>query len=169
MIQKKRIIHSIIVTGLAVLILYVVWAFAGSPTKVAFLNYQVITMGRISAANDNSSIRLYEMTPEDAYKAGRYDILLINGMGLRITEEQRAIIQRAADRGLPVFTSMATNPANDINTLDKTDKETIDAYLTGGGPANYRNMLLYIRRCMDGKKIHAPEPSPAQEYMAVRG
>ena len=166
MIQKKRIIHSIIVTGLAVLILYVVWAFAGSPTKVAFLNYQVITMGRISAANDNSSIRLYELTPEDAYKAGRYDILLINGMGLRITEEQRAIIQRAADRGLPVFTSMATNPANDINTLDKTDKETIDAYLTGGGPANYRNMLLYIRRCVDGKKIHAPEPSPAQEYTA---
>ena len=84
MIQKKRIIHSIIVTGLALLILYVVWAFAGSPTKVAFLNYQVITMGRISAANDNSSIRLYELTPEDAYKAGRYDILLINGMGLVI-------------------------------------------------------------------------------------
>ena len=33
-----------------------------------------------------------------------------NGMGLRIIKEQRQQIQQAADKGIPVYTSMATNP-----------------------------------------------------------
>ena len=41
-------------------------------------------------------------------------MVFINAMGLRITEEQRAQIQKAADGGLPVLTTAATNPANKI-------------------------------------------------------
>ena len=114
-----------IVPVLTLLILWGLWKFAASPTKVAFLNYRIIETGRISKANDNSMIKLYELAPEDISKAGRYDILLINGMGLRITEEQRARIQRAAGRGLPVISTMVTNPANDINTADSSDIENI--------------------------------------------
>ena len=121
MIQKTaKLITLIVVSILAVLILWGLWAFLAAPTRVAFLNYQVITLGQISKANDSRMVRLYELTPEDASKAGHYDILLINGMGLRITEEQRAQIQKAADRGLPVLSTMVTNPANDINTVDST-------------------------------------------------
>ena len=121
MIQKTaKLITLIVVSILAVLILWGLWAFLAAPTRVAFLNYQVITLGQISKANDSRMVRLYELTPEEASKAGHYDILLINGMGLRITEEQRAQIQKAADRGLPVLSTMVTNPANDINTVDST-------------------------------------------------
>ena len=165
MVRKKtRHIIYIIISALAVLILWGLWELTASPTKVAFLNYQIIEMGRIAKANDNAMIKLYELAPEEASRAGRYDILLINGMGLRITEEQRAQIQRAADRGLPVISTMVTNPANDINTADSLDTEKIKAYLSNGGPDNYRNMLLYIRRSIDGKRIAAPEPAPAEEY-----
>lgn len=136
----------------------------GAPTRVAFLNYQVLQLGQISRANDNPSVRLYELSPEDASKAGHYDILLINGMGLRITEEQRAEIQRAAERGLPVLSTMVTNPANDINTVDSVLAPQLRAYLSNGGPANYRNMLSFIRRNIDGKRFRAPEPAPAEEY-----
>ncbi len=153
-----------IVPVLTLLILWGLWKFAASPTKVAFLNYRIIETGRIAKANDNSMIKLYELAPEDISKAGRYDILLINGMGLRITEEQRARIKRAAGRGLPVISTMVTNPANDINTADSSDIENIKAYLSNGGQANYRNMLLYIRRHIDGKRLAAPEPDPAEEY-----
>ena len=87
MIQKTaKLITFIVVSILAVLILWGLWAFLAAPTRVAFLNYQVITLGQISKANDSRMVRLYELTPEDASKAGHYDILLINGMGLRITE-----------------------------------------------------------------------------------
>ena len=165
MVRKKtRYIIYIIISALAVLILWGLWALTASPTKVAFLNYQVIEMGRIAKANDNAMIKLYELAPEETSRAGRYNILLINGMGLRITEEQRAQIQHAASRGLPVISTMVTNPANDINTADSLDTEKIKAYLSNGGPDNYRNMLLYIRRSIDGKRIAAPEPAQAEEY-----
>ncbi|CCY36836.1 uncharacterized protein BN796_00685 [Alistipes sp. CAG:831] len=165
MIQKTaKIITCIVVSILVVLILWGLWAYMGAPTRVAFLNYQVLQLGQISRANDNPSVRLYELSPEDASKAGHYDILLINGMGLRITEEQRAEIQRAAERGLPVLSTMVTNPANDINTVDSVLAPQLRAYLSNGGPANYRNMLSFIRRNIDGKRFRAPEPAPAEEY-----
>ena len=165
MIQKTaKIIIYIVVSILAVLILWGLWAYMASPTRVAFLNYQVLQLGQISRANDNPSVRLYELSPEDASKAGHYDILLINGMGLRITEEQRAEIQRAAERGLPVLSTMVTNPANDINTVDSVLAPQLRAYLSNGGPANYRNMLSFIRRNIDGKRFRAQEPAPAEEY-----
>ena len=165
MIQKTaKIITYIVVSILVVLILWGLWAYMGAPTRVAFLNYQVLQLGQISRANDNPSVRLYELSPEDASKAGHYDILLINGMGLRITEEQRAEIQRAAERGLPVLSTMVTNPANDINTVDSVLAPQLRAYLSNGGPVNYRNMLSFIRRNIDGKRFRAPEPAPAEEY-----
>ena len=165
MIQKTaKIITYIVVSILVVLILWGLWAYMGASTRVAFLNYQVLQLGQISRANDNPSVRLYELSPEDASKAGHYDILLINGMGLRITEEQRAEIQRAAERGLPVLSTMVTNPANDINTVDSVLAPQLRAYLSNGGPANYRNMLSFIRRNIDGKRFRAPEPAPAEEY-----
>ena len=165
MIQKTaKIITYIVVSILVVLILWGLWAYMGAPTRVAFLNYQVLQLGQMSRANDNPSVRLYELSPEDASKAGHYDILLINGMGLRITEEQRAEIQRAAERGLPVLSTMVTNPANDINTVDSVLAPQLRAYLSNGGPANYRNMLSFIRRNIDGKRFRAPEPAPAEEY-----
>ena len=37
-------------------------------------------------------------------RLGRYDVVLMNGMGLRITAEEREVLQRAADRGLAVIT-----------------------------------------------------------------
>ena len=165
MIQKTaKLITFIVVSILAVLILWGLWAFMAAPTRVAFLNYQVITLGQISKANDSRMVRLYELTPEEASKAGHYDILLINGMGLRITEEQRAQLQKAADRGLPVLSTMVTNPANDINTVDSTLAPELQAYLSNGGPVNYRNMLAFIRRRIDRKVIAAPQPAPAEEY-----
>ena len=154
----------VIIPALAVLVLWTLWGRLAAPTRVAFLNYQVISLGEIAEAGADLPVRLFELTPEDASVAGRYDILLINGMGLRITGEQRSQIERAAERGLAVISTMATNPANDINTTDSLDTETIKEYLANGGRANYRNMLLYIRRNIDGKRIAAPKPVPPEEY-----
>ena len=53
-----------------------------------------------------------------------YDMVFINGMGLRIVEEQRQQIQQAADKGIPVYTSMATNPANNICNLDSIQQNS---------------------------------------------
>lgn len=165
--KKSKTIKVILpVVVLCALVLWGFWTFMASPTKVAFFNYQVIQLGQISKANDNPMVRLYALDPEDVSKVGRYDILLINGMGLRITEEQRALVQRAADRGLPVLSTMVTNPANDINTVDSALAVQLKEYLAYGGTSNYRNMLHFIRRRIDGKIFLATEPAPAVEHVS---
>lgn len=145
--------------SLLVIVLGVVaWNILFSATRIAFLNYQVITLGEIAKANDNDRIKLSILDVEELDKIGKYDAVLINGMGLRITAEQRAVIEEAAQSGVTVITTMATNPANEIISADSTTVATIKAYLNGGGRRNYRNMLTYIRRNIDGKTIDTTDP-----------
>lgn len=97
---------------LAVVLSVVAWNRWFSATRIAFVNYQATTLGQIARANDHARIRLASVEPSEFDRLGHYDVVLMNGMGLRITAEERAALQRAADRGLTVITTMATNPAN---------------------------------------------------------
>lgn len=158
----------IIAVSLFVVLLVGVWMYRiwFGVTEVAFVNFQSITMGSLAKANDNSRIRLREVPVEELNRLAGYDMVFVNGMGLRIVEEQRAEIQRVADRGIPVYTTMATNPANRICSVDSLQQEKLAAYLQNGGRHNYRNMLAYVRKYIDGKKIAAPEPEEAAERPA---
>lgn len=143
---------------LAIVLGVVVWNILFSTTHIAFVNHQVITLGQIAKSNDNDRIKLSILDVEELDEIGKYDAVLINGMGLRITAQQRTMIQDAADNGVCVITTMATNPANEIISADSTTVATIKGYLNGGGRSNYRNMLTYIRRNIDGKTIDTEEP-----------
>lgn len=148
--KKSKIILGVCIVA-AVLIGLSIWNVWFSATKVAFVNFQTIQQGSIAKANDNSSIKLSEVSLDNLDRLTAYDMVFINGMGLRIVEEQRQLIQQAADKGIPVYTSMATNPANNICNLDSVQQNQIRSYLTNGGKTNYRNMLNYIRKTIDGK------------------
>ena len=154
--KKSKIILGVCIVA-AALIGMSVWNTWFSPTKIAFINFQIIQQGSISKANDNSSIKLSEVSLDNLDRLTGYDMVFINGMGLRIVEEQRQQIQQAADKGIPVYTSMATNPANNICNLDSVQQNLIRGYLTNGGKTNYRNMLNYIRKAIDGKISSIPE------------
>ena len=154
--KKSKIILGVC-TVAAALIGMSVWNTWFSPTKIAFINFQTIQQGSISKANDNLSIKLSEVSLDNLDRLTGYDMVFINGMGLRIVEEQRQQIQQAADKGIPVYTSMATNPANNICNLDSVQQNLIRGYLTNGGKTNYRNMLNYIRKAIDGKISSIPE------------
>ena len=154
--KKSKIILGVCIVA-AALIGMSVWNTWFSPTKIAFINFQTIQQGSISKANDNSSIKLSEVSLDNLDRLTGYDMVFINGMGLHIVEEQRQQIQQAADKGIPVYTSMATNPANNICNLDSVQQNLIRGYLTNGGKTNYRNMLNYIRKAIDGKISSIPE------------
>ena len=115
--KKKQIITACCVAA-AILVGVFVWRTCFSATKIAFVNFQTINLGNISKANDNSFVKLREVSTDHLDELTNYDMVFVNGMGLRIVEEQRQLIQRAADKGVPVYTSMATNPANNICNLD---------------------------------------------------
>lgn len=158
--KKKRIIIG---SGalLSVILCVVAWNVWFGVTNVAFINYQVINLGQISKANDNSFIKITALETDDIDNITSYDMVFMNAMGLRITEEQRAVIEDAAYNGIPILTTAATNPANNITSLDSVQVEDLRKYLTNGGRRNYRSMLNYVRKYIDGKIISVKEPEPA--------
>ena len=159
--KKKFLIGGCIIVAL--LALTGAWKLWISATRVAFVNYQVITLGEISKACDNPSIKISELSVDNLDKLDRYDMVFISGMGLRITEEQRATIQQAADNGVPILTTAATNPANRIISLDSVAADSLRSFLGNGGRRNYRSMLNYVRARIDGKKYNTAEPDPVVE------
>ncbi|MDR0658082.1 MAG: cobaltochelatase subunit CobN [Mediterranea sp.] len=155
--KKKQLLTGGGITIL-LLILLGVWNLWFGVTKVAFVNYQVITLGQIAKANDNSFIRIDAVPEDELDRLGKYDMIFLNGMGLRIVEEQRAQLQKIADKGIPIHTLMATNPANHICNLDSIQQKEIREYLAGGGRRNYRSLLNYVRKNIDRKLIAVAEP-----------
>ena len=160
---KKKYIFLGLLAALLVFVLTACWRTMCSRTDVAFVNYQVITLGEISKANDNSFIRLHVAPLDDIDSWSGYDAVVINGMGLRITEEQRQQIQTLADKGLPILTTAVTNPANNIVSMDEWDVDSLKQYLSEGGSKNYRSFLNYLRNEVDGKLFFLNEVEPVEE------
>lgn len=160
-IKKKHIFLAL----LAVIVLgglakaYSTWV---GTTRIAFLNYQAIALGQISHANDNAMIKLSEITTDDFDHLDDYDMIIVNGMGLRIDENQRKQLEEASYK-VPTLTHAATNPANNIVSVDNFDADYLMQYIENGGKKNYHSMLAYIRKFIDGKKFMAPEPERVNE------
>lgn len=156
--KRRKIIF--LTAGIVVLavVVFACWRMWLSPTRVAFVNYQAINLGQIAKANNSSFIKIKELSAEELDGVSGYDMVFVNGMGLRLTEEQRAHLVKASEDGTPVLTTAATNPDNLIVSVDSVDREFLQQYLAGGGRANYRNMLNYVRRFIDGKKFMAEMP-----------
>ena len=136
----------------------VLWHKCASTTRIAFVNYQAIALGQISKANDNGSfVKISELPVDELDKAGKFDMVFVNGMGLRITDQQRQALIEAAGKSTQVLSTAVTNPQNQINSVDSVDAEFLKQYLAGGR-SNYRNLLRYVRKFIDGKKFFAPTP-----------
>lgn len=160
-IKKKHIFLAL----LAVIVLgglakaYSAWV---GTTHIAFLNYQAIALGQISHASDNAMIKLSEITTNDFDHLDDYDMIIVNGMGLRIDENQRKQLEEASYK-VPTLTHAATNPANNIVSVDNFDADYLMQYIENGSKKNYHSMLAYIRKFIDGKKFMAPEPERVDE------
>lgn len=153
--RLKRLSKKQIMTGAAGLLLLCLligfWNIWLSRTSIAFVNFQPIALQGIAQANDNAFIKLSDVSTDDIEKLSGYDIIFINGMGLRITAEQREVIQKLANGGKPVYTTMATNPDNNISNLSVEETAVVQAYMMNGGKKNYRSLLSFLRRNVDGK------------------
>lgn len=159
--RKKCMIVSAAMSAAVVIAAVVSWFMLVSPTRIAFVNYQTVVLGQIAGANDSRFVRIAELPVADMDKAGRYDMVFVNAMGLRITDEQRRALAGAAADGTPVMTTAATNPQNFIVSVDSVDYEFLKQYLAGGR-TNYRNMLRYVRRFVDGKRLFVDEAGDPQ-------
>lgn len=121
MSRTKKIVVFSVLSAVIVVLLALLWFGWMRPTRIGFINYQSITLGEISRANQNTFIKLKEIPVDEIDKASdlkHFDIIFVNAMGLRITAEQRELIKAVGEKNVPIVTTMATNPANNVNTLD---------------------------------------------------
>ena len=161
--MKKRRILIVAAVAALLLIGFGVWSKWLSTTRIAFVNYQTITLGQIARANDNPLVKIENLTVEDLAKADGYDMVFVQAMGLRLTEEQRTELEKAMKGGTPVVSTMITNPDNDFCSVDTADANRLKAYIDNGGRENYRNLLSYVRKHIDKKIIYAPEAGKVVE------
>ena len=139
---------------------YHIWL---SRTKIALVNFQPVMMQALSQADDNPFIKLYDVKTDELGSLDDYDVVLINGMGLNITAEQRQQIQETANEGVPVYTMMATNPDNDISNFTVEETALIQKYMMGGRRKNNRSLLSFLRRNVDGKIIFTGTPEKPEQ------
>ncbi|MDR2466459.1 MAG: cobaltochelatase subunit CobN [Prevotellaceae bacterium] len=163
-IRKRTIrIFSVLFALIVLIVAWRTWERLASPTKIALIDFQPFQIAGMVKSNSDSFIE-YEEVAGDAFdRLGRYDFVLGFGMGMRISAEQRAQIQRAADKGVPVYIHAATNPENNICSLDSVQRNNIAEYLKNGNKRNYQSMARYVRRAIDAKTFFVTPPDSVVE------
>lgn len=161
--MNKKILITVIILLVLILAGWLSWYKWASATKVALVNFQQFQVTSIIKANDDNFVK-YDVVPlEELDQLKNYDCVLAFGMGLKISREQREIIQSTADKGTPIFVYAATNPENNICNLDSIQKEELSTYLGNGNKKNYRNMARYIRQHIDKKSLFVTPADTAVE------
>lgn len=161
--KSKKYIILIIILAIIALIGIIVWNKTMSTTKIGLLNFQKFQTTSIIKSNTDDFVKYEEVPLEQLDKISNYDFVLGFAMGMNISEEQRAIIQTAADKGTPIYLYAATNPDNNICNLDSIQKERVTAYLGNGNKKNYQSLARYIRQDIDKKKFFVTPPDSVIE------
>ncbi|MDE5544980.1 MAG: cobaltochelatase subunit CobN, partial [Bacteroidales bacterium] len=155
--MKKKTIFAIAVGAACVLVLWTLWISLASPTRIALVNFQDFQVAKMVRSSENRFVKVRPLGEDAWAQVRKYDAVLVFGMGLRITGEERALLQKIADKGVPFYTFAATSPDNNICNLDSLQAATVEAYLENGGTSNYRSLFHYIRKELCGKSLFTGE------------
>ena len=162
MTKNKKWIGTVILL-LVLLCGWMAWSKWASTTRIGLVNFQNFQTTSLIKSNEDQFIKYEEVSLEELGRLDRYDFVLGFGMGLRMTAGQREQLQKAADKGTPVYIYAATNPENNICNLDSITKADITSYIGNGNKKNYRNMARYIRRQIDRKLFFVTPADTAVE------
>lgn len=157
---------EILIAIIVISILTIGWNKYASTTKIALINFQDYQVANISLSNNDKFIKFEELPIDLINKTGKFDFILIFGMGLKLNENQRNYLSKLSERELPIYTFSATNPQNNINNLSAYDLKLITAYMTAGNKVNYQNMARHIRRNIDKKRFFSEYPETASEKIS---
>ena len=145
-----------------------VWSRWASPTDIAFVNYPEYMLAPLMDQEFPSSIRPHAVkwTDKSGDELSRYSMVIFFGMGLNFTDEQTAIIKSLRDK--PIYTTASTRQETALNTLTEAQTTALTSYLGNLDKENFRSMLAFIRRDIDGKRLFAPAPPPAKAAVSNR-
>ncbi len=138
-----------VITTLAVLFAGIGWFVYTNwlrPTRILIVNPLPAQEAEIILNNDSRYIKVTCVGMEEAKNLDRYDAVLMYGRGLYLDSVQLQSLDRAARKGIPVFTNTLKNFSFVVNrNLDSLHIEKLQRYFSNPCRENYRNMLRYVR------------------------
>ena len=160
---SKKYLYYIGAPVLLILIILGAYLLWPKPVRVALVNMPDFVASRMAVAVDKKNVRLTAVTELSELK--NYDAMIAFGMGLKWTDEDRALIkQLGEEKGLKYLAYMTTTPENNISNLDSLQRETLESYLTNGGTSNYCSGFNYIRKEVLGKSLRTGTIEEPIEY-----
>lgn len=161
--MNKKWIWTIAIIVAVIIGGYIFYKKTMAPTDIVLVNFTNVHNTAIVKSNDSKWIKYSILSAEEIDKIKSHDMAIVFGMGLKITEEQRAELHRLKEKGFPLYVFASTNPANEISSLDSLQQERLISYLQNRNRRNNRNLALYVRKYIDEKAFFTPEPEPAVE------
>lgn len=151
-LKKTGIIAGIVIfVILCAIIGYNIWF---KPTKILVVNPLPAQEAEIVLNNDSRHIKVVCRKMEEATDFDKYDAVLMYGRGLYLDSLQLASIEKAANKGIPVFTNTLRNFSFVVShNIDSIQTRTLQSYFSNACSKNYRNLLRYVRNIATPHRI----------------
>lgn len=151
-VKKTGIFAGIVILViLCAIIGYNIWF---KPTNILVVNPLPAQEAEIVLNNDSRHIKVVCTSMEEASDFDKYDAVLMYGRGLYLDSLQLASIEKAANKGIPVFTNTLRNFSFVVShNIDSIQTRTLQSYFSNACSKNYRNLLRYVRNIATPHRI----------------
>ena len=150
--MKRKLLFGIIPI-VALLLLWFAWATWVGTTKIALVNFPKYQVAKMSKSIDTKFIKLDMLSIDEFDRLSDYDAIGVFAMGIRMTDDHRAVLERLKEKRVPIFSTAVTDPMNNICSLDSINEKKVYNYLKNGGTVNYRSLFNFIRKDLTGKSL----------------
>ncbi|MDN4753307.1 cobaltochelatase subunit CobN [Porphyromonadaceae bacterium W3.11] len=161
--MKKRslVLGGVVLLAVLIAVFFVYRSFI-APTKIALIHFPSYQVSNLVNANDDWQTKVEVVNEDEASHLPKYDVILIFGAGFRPTPEQQVALEKAKNKGIPIYSYvMRSNRIQNSNITEEQD-ETLDQYYKYRSQKNFRNLLRFIRAELDGRKLFSKKPEKPQ-------
>jgi cobaltochelatase CobN len=166
--MKKTLKRIFGITSIIILVLISYFAYSQwiSPTRIGFINYPDYMFAQFDSANTNNFIKVERISWRKGEETNlkKYDAVYIFGMGLRLPAARMEALKSAINDGLAVYVAASTSQKSNITSINGKQLECVQKYLDNNSKTNFKRLLNYTRREIDGKKFFS---GPIQEPVII--
>lgn len=162
--QKKTLIGALILIVLAALGIFC-WN-GMSPTRVGMVNYPDYMLAAQLDQDFGKFLNIEPVTWNDKTDPAvlrRYDVLYFFGMGLQFNDAQKAAVDELIRQKKPLYITASTRSETKLDTLPPEHSKQVQAYMRAGGKTNFKRLMDYTRRVIDGKFLFSAKVLPPKE------
>ncbi len=156
--MKTKLFKPLLACAIVLAIVGAIFAYIryAAPTRIAFVGYPeyMIAQSLDQQIDPETQVDVVKWTEKSGAELRHYDAMIFFGMGLKFTPEQEVMIKSLK---APLYVTASTRPETKLDTFTPEQSKQVQAYL-GGGQANFKELLRYLRYTVDGKRINAIAP-----------